>query len=302
MKPVVQRVEAVESKISQVLRAVSVCAALLFASPAQGEPLAIPVAIGTSTPVTDEFGVNLRGSATGPDTGSDLVQVLWATNGIEPPDVEGMPSANNPPVAGGESHVGSLTAPDLVDAGLFSVALFDPRPPENSKIFVRVFNAPTLAGASFYADSQVLTVSGNANLYINITATTNPLDPGDIDNDGLNNSWEKSLGANPENPDTDGDGMSDGDEHRAGTDVLDENSVFVAVQINPDANGHVAVAWDSVAGKSYQIECMAGPWADPVCYTNVSGVIRATDVVTETMITNGLLSGMGKFRVRLVEE
>jgi hypothetical protein len=46
---------------------------------------------------------------------------------------------------------------------------------------------------------------------------------------------------------------------------------------------------------------MAGPWANPICYTNVSDVITAIDVVTETTITNGLLGGMGKFRVRLVE-
>ena len=103
------------------------------------------MAIGTPTPVTDEFGINLQGSAMGPASECDLVQVLWATNGIEPPDVYGTPSPNNPPVEGGVSHVGSLTAPDLVDAGLFSVSLFNPRPPNNSRIFVRVFNAPEAA-------------------------------------------------------------------------------------------------------------------------------------------------------------
>jgi len=300
MSPVVQRVEARENKISQLVRAVPVCAALLFALPAQGQ-LYVPVGIGTPNAITDEFGVNLKGTATGTDTNSDLVLVLWATNGIEPPDVYGVPSTNNPPVAGGTSHVGSLTAPDLVDAGIFSVALSDPRPPQNSKIFVRVFNAPKQADASFYADSQLFTVDGNANLYVNITATTNAIDPRDSDSDGLNNSWEKSLGANPYNPDTDSDGMIDGDERRAGTDLLDETSVFVTVQINSAEDGHPRVAWDSVAGKSYQIECMDGSEIDPVCYTNVSAVITATGDVTETTITNGLLSGMGKFRVRLVE-
>jgi hypothetical protein len=303
MMPVVQRGKAVKNKTLRLLRAAPVCAAiaaLLFAIPA-GAQLYAPVAIGTPNPVTDEFGTNLQGSAMGPSSESDLVQVLWATNGIEPPDYFGTPNPNNPPVAGGASHVGNLTAPDLVNAGLFSVSLVDPRPPNNSKIFVRVFNAPKRRDATFYADSQVLTVRDNNLLLLDLRATTNAVDLRDDDNDRLNNSWERSLGTDLNNPDCDGDGMIDGDEFKAGTGILDENSVFVAVQITPDANGNAAVAWDSVVGKSYQIECMDGPWADPVCYTNVSDVITATDVVTETTITNGLLGGMGKFRVRLVE-
>lgn len=302
MNPVVKRAaEAVKNKKTLLLWATPVCAALLFALPAQAAPLTIPVAIGTPTPVKDEFGNNLKGSAAGVTLSNDLVQVYWATNGIEPPDVDGMPSTNNPPVTGGESHVGNLTAPDLVDAGLFSIALFDPRPPQNSKFFVRVFNAPVLANASFYADSQLLTVSNNSTLYVSITATTNAIDPRDNDSDGLNNSWERSLGADLHNPDTDGDGMIDGHEFKAGTDTTDSNSVFVAVWIQPDAMGNACVSWDSVTGKSYQVEGMDSSRADPISYTNVSAVITATDVVTETTITNGLWSGTGKFRVRLVE-
>ena len=55
----------------------------------------------------------------------------------------------------------------------------------------------------------------------------------DDDGDGLNNSWEKSLGADPNNPDSDGDGMSDGDEHRAGTGATDSNSTSVITTIFP---------------------------------------------------------------------
>lgn len=300
MIPVVQRVKAVKTKASKLLWAVSACAAVVLALPAQGQ-LYIPVAIGTPNPVKDEFGVNLQGAAMAPSSECDLVQVLWATNGIDAPDVYGTPSTNNPPVDGGLSHVGNLTAPDLVNEGLFSVSLTDPRPPNNSKIFVRVFNAPKRRDATFYADSQVLTVRDNSILYVDIAATTNAMDPGDADGDGLNNSWEKSLGADPYNRDTDGDFMIDGDEHRAGTDMLDEDSVFVTVQINPDADGNAVIAWDSVAGKRYQVECMDYPAGDPVCYTNVSDVITATSDATETVITNGLMSGMGKYRVRLVE-
>jgi hypothetical protein len=303
MTPVVQRAKAVKDGIPRFLRDISACtaiAALLFALPAQGQ-LAAPVAIGTPNPVTDEFGVNLRGSATAPVSECDMVQVLWVNSGIEPPDVYGTPSTNNPPVIGGQSHVGKLTAPGLVNPGIFSVSLYDPRPANSSKIFVRVFNAPKRRDATFYADSQVLTVRDNSLLFLNLSATTNAIDPRDEDGDGLNNSWERSLGADLYNPDTDGDGMTDGEEHRAGTGVLDANSVFVAVQINPAANGHAAVAWDSVAGKRYQVESTDDPWADPVSYTNASGVISADSEMTITTLTNGLSGEMRKYRVRLVE-
>lgn len=303
MNPVAQRVKALKNRSSQLLRTASVCAAIaaiVFAPAARGQ-LNIPVAIGTPTRVTDEFGVNLQGSAMGSSSACDLVQVLWATNGIEPPTIYGVQSTNNPPVVGGASHVGSLTAPDLVNVGLFSVALYNPRPANNSKIFVRVFNSPKQREATFYADSQLLTVRDNSTLYVNITATTNAIDPGDTDGDGLNNSWERSLGTDLYDPDTDGDGMIDGDEFRAGTGILDENSVFVAVWLQPDAIGNAFLSWDSVAGKRYQVECMDSAEISPVAYTNVSDVIAATGELTETTITNGLLSGMGKFRVRLVE-
>ena len=303
MKPEVQRARSLKNGIPECLRDVSARAAillLLFALPAQGQ-LAAPVAIGTPNPITDEFGANLKGSATAPASECDLVQVLWANNGIEPPDIYGTPSTNNPLVVGGQSYVGKLTAPGVVDAGIFSVALYDPRPANNSKIFVRVFNAPKRRDATFYADSQVLTVRDNSVLLLSMSATTNAIDPRDDDGDGLNNSWEKSLGSSLSNPDTDGDGMTDGEEHRAGTGVLDEHSVFVAVQITPEAEGHAKVAWDSVAGKRYQLESTDAPWADPVSYSNASDVITADSGVTGTTITNGMSGEMRKYRVRLVE-
>lgn len=53
------------------------------------------------------------------------------------------------------------------------------------------------------------------------------LDTGDLDddNDGLRNSQELSLGTNPNNPDTDGDGLTDGAEvNNHGTNPLSEDS------------------------------------------------------------------------------
>lgn len=47
---------------------------------------------------------------------------------------------------------------------------------------------------------------------------------GDADSDGLSNEREEELGTNPEAADTDGDGVSDGDEVTAATDPLDQRS------------------------------------------------------------------------------
>ncbi len=46
---------------------------------------------------------------------------------------------------------------------------------------------------------------------IGVTYTLGP-DISDPDGDGLTNEYEKQIKTNPKNPDTDGDGLSDGDE------------------------------------------------------------------------------------------
>ncbi|MBI5728949.1 MAG: hypothetical protein HY983_01740 [Candidatus Magasanikbacteria bacterium] len=52
-------------------------------------------------------------------------------------------------------------------------------------------------------------------------------EPVDTDKDGLDDAREKELGTNPNNPDTDGDGLSDGDE------VL----IWKTNPLNPDTDG-----------------------------------------------------------------
>ena len=260
-----------------------------------------PLHVGAMEAIKDEFGTNLQGNALSNPDECDIVQVLWASNAvINPPAYDGTPDPENPPVEGGLSRIGNLTASILSELGFFSVAIGDPRP-LSGRMFVRVFNAPNLDDASFYADSQVLTLSGNNSLIAEFGSTTNPLDPRDFDDDGLNNSWEKSLGADPENPDTDGDNMIDGWELRAGTDMKDDKSVFVAVHIAAASANDALLSWASVAGKQYQVEYMDISEAGPLCYSNVSAVITADSDATATTITNGLSGGTGKYRVRLVE-
>ena len=53
-----------------------------------------------------------------------------------------------------------------------------------------------------------------------MSVTDKPLDDGDADSDGLANSWERSLGSDPNAADSDGDGFGDGAEQLARTDAL----------------------------------------------------------------------------------
>jgi gliding motility-associated-like protein len=64
--------------------------------------------------------------------------------------------------------------------------------------------------------------------------------PCDQDNDGLINSQETTLGTNPTNPDTDGDGINDGIENANGSDPLDPcdpDNTLPGCQIDTDGDG-----------------------------------------------------------------
>jgi len=261
-------------------------------------PLQTPLHLGATKAIYDEFGHKLQGNAENP---GDLVQVLWASNDvINPPHYDGTPDEENPPVEGGQTAIGKMTPRDFSQPGYFSLSIADPRPGNGAKIFVRVFNAKTLADASFYADSPVYTVDGNSVIEVDVGATTNPIDPRDFDSDGLHNSWEKSLGSDQNDPDTDKDGMKDGDEFAAGTDLLDSGDYMHITYVLSVAGQDLLLTWDSEPGTNYIVQVSTNGLSETnVVFEDLTGVITATGEWMTVTITGALGYGRADFRVRV---
>jgi hypothetical protein len=216
--------------------------------------------VGASAPLVDEFGRTLEG--TDPMSGrfgvppveGDFVQILMAPDGqVYAPSSDGKPDPRNWVL--GTSRIGLGIAPNLAHSGRFS-ARITPRPGGNSRIFVRVFNAPTIREASFYADSGLFKVRSWKNEFfdIDVAATDQPLDVEDADRDGLHNSWERSYGTDPHEPDSDGDGLTDAEEVQAGTDPLDGLSSLRWRGVGLASTRGLELVWTSVPGRRYRLE------------------------------------------------
>jgi hypothetical protein len=259
--------------------------------------------IGMTNQVLDEYGQPLRGND--PQAGAygvaaveegALVEIFHALdNTIHPPSTNGVPHANNKLVH--STRIGRGVSPTLATPGNFAAAL-TPRPGGNSRIFARVYNRPTVSASSFYGDSQLFIVQSFRNpVFVpNIQKTDKPLDPNDSDKDGLSNSWEKSLGSNPDAPDTDGDGFSDREEQIAGTDLLDAESLLQIVTVQPAGGDDARLTWSSAAGVKYRVEYTATPLHQSPAYSVVTNV-TANGPATEVVVEGGLADEGRSYRV-----
>ncbi|MBU1694849.1 MAG: hypothetical protein KJ726_11495 [Verrucomicrobia bacterium] len=292
------------------LASLVVLGVLLWGGPVRGDT---PMSIGTTNTTVDEFGVPLVGRDGDPATNCDLVVIYWASNSmIYFPDYSGNPDPRNPqlePPSNGVWYIGSLCGP-LAPSGTFSACLAGTnRPTVDSVLFVRVFNAPTLAAASYFGDSQVFTVNGSTYegkeaVVLNIDKTRYPFDSRDNDDDGLKNSLEKSLGTNPDDPHSDTDTVNDWEEWVAGTDGTDPNSYFILARIRQGEGDEAVVGWDSLAGRNYKVWYTDDPLdaTDPTPeWIVVSGPdwITADGDVMEIGIPAGLSIGRGHFRIQV---
>lgn len=249
----------------------------------------VPVQVVCKTPVLDEFGQVLANEP------GDLIQILFVNGQVYPPAVTGEPNVNNGVAYTTYMGYGVLRETML---GCFSASV-NPTPADNTLVIARVFNAPTLQEASFYTDSQVFTTYQGRVFYPVFTATTNAIDPNDDDGDGLNNSWEKSLGTSSALADSDGDGMNDYHEFLAGTGGMNADEVLQMVRLMPGEADVLHVEWDSVPGKRYQLQ-VADPelGTDAFDFVDVNETVDASaGAVTYTTVTNVPVGRL--FRIKL---
>lgn len=103
----------------------------------------------------------------------------------------------------------------------------------------------------------------------------------DTDNDGLSDAEEDNFGTDRFNPDTDGDGQTDGAEVKAaGTDPKNAASVLRIIGI-AFTNREITLTWTSVPGKTYTIEAnsdltVATGWSAIATGIAASGAPAAT--------------------------
>lgn len=252
----------------------------------------VPIQVAAKQQINDQLGKPLS------RVDGDLVQILFVNGHVYPPQgIDGHPHTNNPVAY--ETRIGYGLINHTSTVGRFNASITRR---SEEQIIARVYNAPSVEAASFYADSQVFTPDMGEVFYPVISATTNAFDPADDDGDGLSNSMEKDLGSNPNSLDTDGDGISDMDEFRSGTELADESSYLQMVEILPEVGTIMNVQWSTVPGKSYQLQYTAQELNETnVVYLNIYGVVTATGDVEHAYITNNLIDQVKSFRVNLVD-
>ena len=231
-----------------------------------------PLYVGNRAPVLDAFGQPLRGSPRPAEAAQRCrVEIRTTTTGqVYAPGTNGATSPYNPLLTP-DSVGGMGENAESADSGLFCLS-FQSRPAAGTLVFARAYDAPTAAEAAFYADTALTAVpAGGSSLALDF-GPLRPLDPGDDDGDGLNNSWERALGtADRPTADYDDDGMLDLHEMLAGTDPTDAASLLEVRGAWSETNvpGYdplarmLHVQWPAVPGRSYQVEAAERLGPDP---------------------------------------
>ncbi|MFO1530321.1 MAG: thrombospondin type 3 repeat-containing protein [Kiritimatiellia bacterium] len=155
----------------------------------------------------------------------------------DPPRADGGPGGDDVLVA--ELHIGEGMPPGQNGTGMFSASVA--RPAGQARVFLRAFNAATLAAATHCGQSALFTPSGVEVMDVSrlgLLATTLPL--------GVD--WSTS--------DSDGDGVSDLDEWKANTNPSNAADLFRAFFKERDELQGVVV--EARPGRTYTLQRSTG--------------------------------------------
>lgn len=113
----------------------------------------------------------------------------------------------------------------------------------------------------------------------------------DTDHDGMDDNWERKYFGDLSQDgtgDSDGDGISDLAEFRAGTDPTDPTSAFRGGLLNPPASGPVTLQWPARPGYSYKIQfknaLSDALWSDLSTTVSVGGGVAQASDTTVGMV------------------
>jgi Tol biopolymer transport system component len=123
----------------------------------------------------------------------------------------------------------------------------------------------------------------------------------DSDNDGMDDDFEAAYFGNLDRDGTmdfDGDGQTDAEEFRAGTNPTDNASILRVLTIGLAEGGAKSVIWSASAGRSYRVqykEDLAANWSD------LPGQVVATGSTASKSDPNAVTASHRFYRVLLAE-
>ena len=224
---------------------------LLLSSTSLLAQISTPMYVYNLSPVKDEFNRVMKGNASDAASSRCLVEIRSATDGIYSPSLDGSAHVQNPLIE--TSGIGANTSVKSQNTGTFCAVLVK-RPAVGSKLFARVYNAPTVASSSFYVDSAPVTVASGVDQVEFVFGSALPFDDADDDGDGLCNSLEKSLGSDSANADTNANGLGDLANYLAGFEFSGPDAgLYVDDFVVAFSDDVVALSWNAAEGRLYKV-------------------------------------------------
>ena len=233
-----------------------------------------PLYLGNQTPVKDVLGRPLPGSWVSSPSDCSLVEIRRAgTNSntvvVKPDEATGAANETLNPLLT-TSRIGNNVLGD--NPGMFCEALTDRLPTASGStvwFFARVYDASTVEGANYYADSELfsapaltsLNVQSAVNVVFGPMRAIRSAGGLDSDRDGIPDVLETELGTDPWVWDSDRDGFDDGFEVVHNMDPSEPYTFdvlmgqkFTSQPPPPSVTNTHQVKWPSVPGVAYRVE------------------------------------------------